>query len=77
MPTKDQSNVERANALRTLGDEMSEPRRSILKWLPKDQDVPFDPIKLWEPTQWDNHGGRVTLAGDSSHAISFRTHFPA
>lgn len=53
---------------------MSEPRRSILKWLPDNQEVPFDPIKLWEPTPWDNHGGRITLAGDAAHAISFRAY---
>lgn len=74
-PLKDQSNAERVGALRSLADDMSEPRRSVLKWLPEGQEVPYDPIKVWEPTQWDGHGGRVTLAGDAAHSISFRACF--
>jgi 2-polyprenyl-6-methoxyphenol hydroxylase-like FAD-dependent oxidoreductase len=69
------SNAERVRLLKTLADDMAEPRRTILKHLPEDQVVPYDPIRYWVPTPWDNHNGRVTLAGDASHAISFRTCF--
>ncbi|KAK0755976.1 hypothetical protein N5P37_011529 [Trichoderma harzianum] len=65
------SNSERVRLLKTLADDMTEPRRTILKHLPDDQVVPYDPIRYWVPTPWDNHDGRVTLAGDASHAISF------
>ncbi|KAM0264119.1 hypothetical protein ACHAQJ_000864 [Trichoderma viride] len=71
MPFKGKSNAERVRILKSLADEFAEPRRSALKWLPDDLEVPDDSIKMWSPSPWDNHGGRVTLAGDAAHAISF------
>lgn len=73
MPFRGQSNAERLRVLKSLADDFAEPRRSALKWMPEDQEIPNDSIKVWVPTQWDNHGGRITLAGDAAHAISFRT----
>ncbi|RFU73368.1 fad nadp-binding domain-containing [Trichoderma arundinaceum] len=71
MPYKGQSNADRLRVLKSFADDFAEPRRSALKWMPEDQEVPNDSIKVWVPSQWDNHGGRVTLAGDAAHAISF------
>lgn len=33
--------------------------------------IPSDRIAIWEPIPWDNHGGRVTLAGDAAHSMTF------
>jgi len=71
MPYKGQSNADRLRVLKSFADDFAEPRRSALAWMPEDQDVPNDTIKIWVPTPWDNRGGQVTLAGDAAHAISF------
>lgn len=70
-PLKGKSNAERVSILRSLADNFAEPRRSALTWLPDDLEVPDDSIKMWSPEPWDNHDGRVTLAGDAAHAIAF------
>ncbi|KAL7905580.1 hypothetical protein GGI35DRAFT_483308 [Trichoderma velutinum] len=70
-PLKGKSNAERVSILKSLADDLSEPRRSALKWLPDDLEIPDDSIKMWSPVPWDNHDGRVTLAGDAAHAIPF------
>ncbi|KAF2103127.1 FAD/NAD(P)-binding domain-containing protein, partial [Rhizodiscina lignyota] len=70
-PFRGQSNANRLSVLRSLADNFAEPRRSALKWMPEDQEVPNDSIRVWVPTEWDNHEGRITLAGDAAHAISF------
>ncbi|KIX92470.1 uncharacterized protein Z520_11790 [Fonsecaea multimorphosa CBS 102226] len=71
MPYKGQSNADRLRVLKSFADDFAEPRRSALAWMPEDQDVPNDMIKIWVPIPWDNHAGQVTLAGDAAHAISF------
>ena len=69
---KGQSNADRLRVLKSFADDFAEPRRSALAWMPEDQEVPNDTIKIWVPNPWDNHDGQVTLAGDAAHAISFR-----
>ena len=33
--------------------------------------IPSDRVSVWVPVPWDNHNGRVTLAGDAGHAMTF------
>ena len=33
--------------------------------------IPSDRVSVWSPVRWDNHEGRVTLAGDAAHAMTF------
>ncbi|KAK5164743.1 uncharacterized protein LTR77_009406 [Saxophila tyrrhenica] len=33
--------------------------------------IPSDRVSIWLPVLWDNHEGRVTLAGDAAHAMTF------
>jgi 2-polyprenyl-6-methoxyphenol hydroxylase-like FAD-dependent oxidoreductase len=33
--------------------------------------IPSDRISIWLPVPWDSRGGRVTLAGDAAHAMTF------
>ncbi len=75
MPLQGSGNADRVRVLKSISNDMAEPRRTVLKCMPDDQKVPNDPIRFWIPTPWDNHGGRVTLAGDAAHPISFRTCF--
>ncbi|KAL7932551.1 hypothetical protein V8C35DRAFT_307400 [Trichoderma chlorosporum] len=70
-PLKGKSNAERVAIIKSLANEFAEPRRSALNWLPDDLEIPDDTIKMWSPVPWDNHDGRITLAGDAAHAISF------
>jgi 2-polyprenyl-6-methoxyphenol hydroxylase-like FAD-dependent oxidoreductase len=61
--------------LKELGAGFCEPWRSGIKWLDDStcRIWTFD-MGIWDPRdlrhQWDNHGGRVTLAGDSAHTMT-------
>lgn len=33
--------------------------------------IPSDRVSVWAPIPWNNPGGRVTLAGDAAHAMTF------
>jgi 2-polyprenyl-6-methoxyphenol hydroxylase-like FAD-dependent oxidoreductase len=62
---------------RGLARDMCEPWRSAYAWLPAD-DHPtwYSPFSQWDPSAeghvWDNMGGRVTLAGDAAHVMTFQ-----
>jgi 2-polyprenyl-6-methoxyphenol hydroxylase-like FAD-dependent oxidoreductase len=53
-------------------DNWAEPYRSAVEWAPDDTEVLRDQLKIWKTVKWDNHDGRVTLAGDAAHAMTFR-----
>ncbi|CAG8953647.1 hypothetical protein HYFRA_00010106 [Hymenoscyphus fraxineus] len=68
---------------RTLGEvkalaEMcfAEPFKSAFGWLGDEQEVWYSPLTQWDPSlpehQWDNHSGRVTLAGDAAHPMTYQ-----
>ncbi|RAL58778.1 hypothetical protein DID88_009192 [Monilinia fructigena] len=51
-------------------DLWADPWKSALKWVPEGTEIPADVCMLWkDPVLWDNHHGRVTLAGDAAHAM--------
>ena len=61
---------ERLKHFKQLAEGYAEPFRSAARWVPDDTYVPYDRIKHWpKATPWDNHGGRVTLAGDAAHPM--------
>lgn len=49
----------------------AEPFRSVVMDIPNDLDI-TTPLRLadFPCREWDNQGGRVTLAGDSAHAMT-------
>ncbi|KAI4125379.1 MAG: hypothetical protein LQ347_005395 [Umbilicaria vellea] len=47
--------------------DQAEPFRSVNLWIPDDTPVTFDDIAYWVTIPWNNHGGRITLAGDAAH----------
>ena len=58
------------NMLREGSEKWIDPWKSALKWLPDGTEIPADKVNLWNNiTRWDNHEGRVTLAGDAAHAM--------
>lgn len=73
---KDWSNEMRLEHLKGLADKFADPFRSAFAWLKDDQPVWYSPLTQWDPSlpqhQWDNHDGRVTLAGDAAHPMTFR-----
>ncbi|KAE9368194.1 monooxygenase [Stipitochalara longipes BDJ] len=49
---------------------MCEPFRSAVLWMPDDTKITYDKMAYWVPVRWDNHDGRVTLAGDAAHPMT-------
>jgi 2-polyprenyl-6-methoxyphenol hydroxylase-like FAD-dependent oxidoreductase len=74
--TKDFDNYQRLKQVQSLAEKFADPIKSAFLWLPKDQDVWFSMITQWDPSlpehAWDNKDGRVTLAGDAAHPMTFR-----
>ena len=50
--------------------DMCEPFRSAVMWMPDDTRITSDKMAYWVPIPWDNHDGRVTLAGDAAHPMT-------
>lgn len=53
-----------------------DPWRSVFEWMPDDHPVWYGKLRNWDPSlpehQWNNHRGRVTLAGDAAHPMTFQ-----
>lgn len=56
-------------AMKKAGEHLAEPFRSANMWIPEGTPVYLNKINYWVPIPWDNHGGRVTLAGDAAHPM--------
>ncbi|KKA18111.1 FAD binding domain-containing protein [Rasamsonia emersonii CBS 393.64] len=71
------TNAQRLKQLKSFAKNFSDPWRSACEWI-EDDDYPvwymglsdFDPGA--DGHRWDNHGGRVTLAGDAAHAMTYQ-----
>ncbi|KAL9073115.1 MAG: hypothetical protein Q9161_003169 [Pseudevernia consocians] len=48
-----------------------EPFRSANAWIPDGTPVYANRMTYWEPFPWDNHAGRISLAGDAAHPMTF------
>lgn len=62
------------NRLQRLKDRIegwADPYKSVIEWLPDDTPVGKDQLRIWHPKPWDNRKGRVTLAGDAGHSMTF------
>lgn len=42
-----------------------------MAWVPEGTHISKDRLAIWSPVPWDHHGGRVTLAGDAAHTMSY------
>lgn len=54
-------------------ESFAEPFRSALLSLPGDAVIWCERLAHWPTVQWENRGGRVTLAGDAAHPMTYRT----
>ncbi|MCJ1477622.1 hypothetical protein MMC13_006295 [Lambiella insularis] len=69
--TRDPSldNAGRLKQVKEKAKVLPEPFRSANLWMPDDTLITYDQLGYWIPIPWDNRDGRVTLAGDSAHAM--------
>lgn len=69
-------NAARLKQVRELAKDYTEPWKSAFEWMPDDQLVWNLGLAVWDPREerhrWDNRDGRVTLAGDAAHPMTFR-----
>jgi hypothetical protein len=63
---------DRLQRLRDRMDDWADPFKSAVAWVPDGTEIKPDKLKVWVPCPWDNHGGRVTIAGDAAHSMTFR-----
>lgn len=70
------SNVDRIAMMKQRADAFAEPFRSIFADIPDDLDI-TTPIRLadFPCIAWNNSDGRITLAGDSAHAMTMHVLF--
>ncbi|KIM30786.1 hypothetical protein M408DRAFT_270199 [Serendipita vermifera MAFF 305830] len=59
----------RLSKLKEIAETLAEPWKSELKWIPDGTPVADNAVSYWKTTQWNNMGGRVTLAGDAAHPM--------
>lgn len=59
-----------------LANHFSDPFKSVFEWTPDDSEVWYGKLRQWDPSdpqhKWNNHEGRVTLAGDAAHPMTFQ-----
>ncbi|KAL5001015.1 hypothetical protein BDV10DRAFT_192501 [Aspergillus recurvatus] len=74
--TKDWSNAQRLAQAKQFAQLFTDPWKSAFEWLPDDQGVWYMSLTDFDPGldehRWDNHDGRVTLAGDAAHAMTYQ-----
>lgn len=58
--------------LKHMTAKIADPFKSAIQWIPEGTPVPLTRLYSWEPVPWDNRGGRITLAGDAAHTMTFR-----
>jgi 2-polyprenyl-6-methoxyphenol hydroxylase-like FAD-dependent oxidoreductase len=70
------SNAEQLQHVKEKARQYADPWKSAFEWLPSDHPVWYMGMTDWDPGaedhHWDNHGGRVTLAGDAAHTMTYQ-----
>ena len=70
------TNSQRLKQVKEFAKSFTDPWKSAFEWLPDDHQVWYMGLSDFDPRakdhRWDNHGGRVTLAGDAAHAMTYQ-----
>lgn len=53
-------------------ETFGEPFKSAVLWLPDDTKMLSNKMAYWVPVKFDTRGGRVVIAGDAAHSMTFR-----
>ncbi|TVY51581.1 FAD-dependent monooxygenase cctM [Lachnellula cervina] len=73
---KTYGNNERLAQVKSLSRGFTEPWKSAFEWVADDQPVWYFDMAVWDPSllehTWDTRNGRVTLAGDAAHPMTFQ-----
>lgn len=73
---KHENNDLRLEELYARAEHLAYPFRDMLRAVPRGTKVWYSsPMKYWATKPWDSRGGRVTLAGDAAHSMTFRKSF--
>jgi 2-polyprenyl-6-methoxyphenol hydroxylase-like FAD-dependent oxidoreductase len=74
---KTYGNKERLAQVKEKSKVYCEPWKSAFEWVPEDQPAWYFDLTVWDPSEpeheWNIRNGRVTLAGDAAHPMSYRT----
>jgi len=62
--------------VKQIADNFAKPLKEIIQNIPEDTVTSEIRLADWSNIQWDNHHGRVTLAGDAAHAMTMCNCFP-
>jgi 2-polyprenyl-6-methoxyphenol hydroxylase-like FAD-dependent oxidoreductase len=73
--------ADRLKQVRALSEYYTEPWKSAMAWVPDDQPCFYLGLTVWDPSlqthSWWNQDGRVTLAGDAAHPMTYREYRPS
>lgn len=64
------TNEGRLSEMKHRAEEFHESLRGVVQSIPEDTECLEIVLQDWPCLDWDNHGGRVTLAGDAAHAMT-------
>ena len=72
---------ERLEQVKEFGKKFIDPWKSVFEWVQDEKFVFNHALTFWDPREeghnWDNKNGRITLAGDAAHAMTYRTSIPS
>lgn len=62
--------------IKEMAKSHADPWKSAFAWLADDHPLWFMGLTDWDPAApehvWDNHGGRLTIAGDAAHTMTYQ-----
>lgn len=74
--TADWTNAQRLQQVKDFSRAFTDPWKSAFEWVDDDRKVWYIRLHDFDPGadghRWDNHGGRVTLAGDAAHTMTYQ-----
>ncbi|KAK2808345.1 hypothetical protein FQN50_004730 [Emmonsiellopsis sp. PD_5] len=74
--TADWSDAKRLEQVKEFSRSFTNPVKSAFEWLGDGCKVWYTQMSDFDPGaenhRWDNHGGRVTLAGDAAHSMTYQ-----